>query len=300
MDGLDRVASRQLALVTTGQLRALGLSEAEIEHRLRTGRLHALRRGVHRVDGGPVSTRQAVLAAQLAAGPGALVSHRTAAWLWAIPGAGQPPEVDLLTRRPQRAMLRGVRAHCTNLLPATDVRRLDGIPVTAPARTVIDACPELPALGQAVDDLLRRKVMTLRQLARCAGAVPVSGRRRIRPIRAVLARRLPGFDPGGSERELDVVRAIAAAGLPAPRQRYRVTLEGRRYELDFAYPEVKVGIEFDGWEYHRSRTSFDNDRARRNTFQRRGWSIFNLTSSSTAAEVVAIVGAAGLPGAAAA
>lgn len=251
-----------------------------------------MRRGVYRVEGAPTSSVQTTLAAQLAAGGASVASHATAAWLWRVAGMEQPDMIDLLTRRPARVHLDGVRSHCTISLPTADVTRLDGVPVTTAARTVIDACGEVPVIGRAVDDLLRRNVMTLRQLVRCADAVPVSGRRRIRPVRAVLSDRLPGYDPGGSHRELEVLRVIRRAGLPPPRQRYRVRLDGRTYELDYAYPDHLVGIEYDGWTYHRSRSSFDADRVRRNAFQRHRWSIFNLTSSSTEAEVIAIVTAA--------
>ncbi|MEO6120755.1 MAG: hypothetical protein ABIW46_07805 [Acidimicrobiales bacterium] len=239
-----------------------------------------------------MSAQQAVLAAQLAAGRGAVVSHATAAWLWGVVGVNQPAQIDLLTCRPHRVHLGGVRSHCTISLPTSDVTRLHTMAITAPARTVVDGCGLIPALGRAVDDLLRRNVVTVRQLLRCVAAVPASGRRRIRPMRVVLADRVAGYDPGGSDAELDVMRTIRGAGLPLPRQRHRVRLEGPTYELDFAYPELGVGLEFDGWEYHRSRRSFDYDRLRRNTLQRHGWSIFNLTSATTAAEVVTIVSAA--------
>ncbi|MEO6121500.1 MAG: hypothetical protein ABIW46_01720 [Acidimicrobiales bacterium] len=292
MENIDVVASRQLALVTSGQLAELGLSACQIEHRLRTGRLLAVRRGVYRLEGGPVSATQSVLAAQLAAGPAAVVSHMTAAWLWGVVGVEQPDRIDLLTLHPVQVRIDGVRAHSTLSLPAHDRARHHGIAVTAPARTLVDCCGLIPALGRAVDDLLRRNVLAVRQLIRCVAAVPPSGRRRIRPMRAALADRVAGYDPGGSKAELDVLALIRSAGLPLPRQRYRVTVEGRRYELDFAYPDSRLGIEFDGWAYHRSRTSFDADRVRRNALQRLGWSIFDLTSNSAEADVLAIARAA--------
>lgn len=207
---------------------------------------------VYRVAGSAVSREQAWLAAVLAAGPEVVLSFRSAAALWGLRAIEADGVIDLLTASANRPKLQGVRAHRTLHLPAADRRIHRRIAVTSPERTIVDVCGlvPFPVLERATDDALRRELLTVEKLARCAAAVPRSGGRKIRPVHALLADRPPGYDPGGSDRELDVVKVIKRARLRQPKQRHRVRVEGRSYELDLAWPEAAIAIEFDGWEVH--------------------------------------------------
>ena len=89
-----------------------------------------------------------------------------------------------------------------------------------------------------------------------------------------------------------MVRWLTGAGLPPPRQQYRVRINGKTYKLDLAYPDDLVGMEPDGWDTHGTRTAFDEDRARANALALAGWLVLRYTSRSTRDEIVAEVSAA--------
>jgi very-short-patch-repair endonuclease len=88
------------------------------------------------------------------------------------------------------------------------------------------------------------------------------------------------------------VRALVAAGLPELVQQHRVTIGNRRYRIDLAYPEKKLAIELDGWDTHRHRSAFDEDRARANELVVAGWHVLRFTSTMTNDQAVATVQAA--------
>ena len=108
-------------------------------------------------------------------------------------------------------------------------------------------------------------------------------------MRALLAERLPGYDPGDSDLETRVLRTIVAAGLPPPLQQYRVRVRGRTFKLDLAYPECHAGFDVDSWAYHRFRSPFTDDRTRRNLLELAGWRIYQFTDRHADAHIVDVV-----------
>src|SRR5581483_6626310 len=109
-----------------------------------------------------------------------------------------------------RPRLPGVVGHRTISLPAFDATHLRSIPITRPERTFIDVCGTIreSLLGTAGDDLFRRRIMRLPKLVKSFEMIPQSGRRKRRPMYAFFEERVKGFDPGGSDRELDVLRLL--------------------------------------------------------------------------------------------
>ncbi|HEX6311583.1 MAG TPA: DUF559 domain-containing protein, partial [Acidimicrobiia bacterium] len=233
---------------------------------------------------------QAVLAAVLAAGPGAVASHETAAALWGLPGA-ERSGLEVTTDRPHCARLVGVRSHRTLAFLAVEHSSRAGIPLTSVARTLVDLSARwsVKQLGRAADHAQRRGLLRLEQLRICVGGLtPAPGRRPGR-IHALLARRLHGYDPGDSDLEVRFARALVAGGLPEPVLQHWVRIGHRRYRIDLAYPDAMVAIEIDGWDTHRSRSAFDADRARANDLVVAGWRVLRFTSSTTDGEAVTVV-----------
>ena len=111
-------------------------------------------------------------------------------------------------------------------------------------------------------------------------------------IHTLLAARLRGYDPGDSDLETRVLSWLTGAGLPPPRQQYRVRINGKTYKLDLAYPDELLGMEPDGWDTHRTRSAFDGDRERANALALAGWLVLRFTSHSTRDDVVSQVAAA--------
>lgn len=284
MNTLDRLAQRQHSLLTPSQLRSSGLSDKQIQIRVGRGELIRVRCNALRTRGAPETREQAWLAAVLAAQSVCVVGHATAAELWRFRGfeGASDDAIHLLTTE-TRPKLRGVRAHHTTFLPDHHRTKVRRIPVTNAARTLIDVCGLVPPhhLGRAIDDALRRKSLHLPKLVRCAEEVPWSGRRRIRPIRMALAERVPGYDPGGSAEELDVLEVLRRTGFPLPVQRYRVRIEGKLYELDYAWPDTKHCLEYQGKHWHQMVTDFDDDYERMRRLQRNAWTVWPLTKNKT-------------------
>lgn len=100
-------------------------------------------------------------------------------------------------------------------------------------------------------------------------------------MQGMLARRIPGYDPGDSELETHVWEVIHDADLPAPVRRHPIRVDGRQYVIDLAYPEARIAIEVDGFGVHGGRTAFDHDRERQNALVLDRWRVLRFTSRST-------------------
>ena len=289
MDAVAEVFARQHGLVTAAQARALGITVDGVRHRVRTGRWVRVHHGVFRLAGSPATPVQTVLAAVLAAGEPAWASHFTSLACWGYPGfAAHPVEVCVpLERRPRIA---GARVHRSGTLGPGDVGEVDGIPVLSAARALVDTSARFDdaALGALVDDGLRRRVLTLGALHAITRRLPTiaPGRSPAR-LERILRPRTGDFEPGDSQLERRVYEAIVAAGLPAPVRQHRVVVGTRTYFLDLAYPDRRLAIEVDGFDFHRGRAVFDRDRLRQNDLVGAGWTVLRFTSSSTTPEIVA-------------
>jgi very-short-patch-repair endonuclease len=162
------------------------------------------------------------------------------------------------------------------------------------ARTIVDLSSRLDvrALGRALDLAQRRRLLRLADVHRCMRRLGPAPGRSPKTIEAVLGQRWPGYDPGESDLETRVLRLVVVAGLPIPRQQYGVRTQGRSFRLDLAYPEQMIAIELDGWEYHRTRVAFDDDRVRDNLLRLAGWSVHHFTSSMSDDFIVTTIAAA--------
>lgn len=290
---LDTAATfeRQLGLITTRQARSLGISADGIRHRVRTGVWERVDQGLYRLRGTPSSWEQVVLGAVLLAGEPAWASHSTAALLWGFSGFDEEPvEVTVtITRRPR---VPGARVHRSGTVEAADVREVGVVPALSAARTIVDLSSRLDDRGLAamIDDGLRRRVLTLGGLHAVARRLPtIAPGRSPRRVARLLASRTPGFHPGDSELEAAVLRTLLDHGLPEPVRQFRVVVGDRTYFLDLAYPERKLAIEVDGFDYHRGRGVFDRDRSRQNDLIGAGWTVLRFTSASTPDEIVTAV-----------
>ena len=286
---LAQIAARQLSLVTREQARD-HLTRKELEYRLSTGRLEVFRRSVYRFTGSAPHRWQAQLAACLAAGESAVASHWAAGELWGLPGiAARVPELTMPW--PVWTRLPGVRAHQSRCLPDEHRAVRHSVPVTTAARTLADlsalAGPRF--IGRLVDDALRRRLIRLDELRAVAEQLSTPGRRGLPALREVLDARQEGFRPGDSPAEVELARVLTDGGLPAPVHQHQVVAAGRVYLLDLAYPDRRVGIEYDGWDAHRTRTAFDGDRSRGNDLALAGWTVLRFTSATPRHRIVAAV-----------
>ncbi len=289
MQRINRIAERQHALVTTAQARNERLAWHDLERLRDQGYLITLRRGVHAIAGAPSTREQAVLASVLAAGPEALASHATAAWLHRFEGVREP-RLEVTTPRIVRARHAGVTVHRGAELRPDATRRFL-IPVTSAARVVVDmsARYDAAALGRLVDDGLRRRILSLGGLKVCTARLYRGPGRRPTVVHEMLRKRLPGYEPGDSDFEAHVHELLEEAGVNGFVRQHRVRLSGRQYSLDLAHPALQIDVETDGWDSHRTRTAFDVDRVRANSLVAFGWTVLRFTWTMSDDEIVAAV-----------
>lgn len=241
------------------------------------------------MSGAPATREQAWLGAALAV-TDSLLGFATAWEVWSLSHRLELDAVDVVIAGPRAPRLAGVRGHKTLWLPPAHRARVGPLPVTSVARTLVDACGLVPLawLQSAVKDALRRRLVTLAALARCVDSVPVSGRRKSRPIREVIAARIPGYDPGDSDPEADLVELLVRAGYPKPVQNFKVRDGGETYEVDVAWPDIKKGFEWDSLAFHADVFAFHRDRKKLRVLRSLGWDVVPVTSDTGAAEILAV------------
>lgn len=249
-----------------------------IQYRVRTGRWERVARDVFRLAGSPTSWRQTLLAACLAWGPGAVVSHLAAAALWRL--AGFEMELVHLTVPRSRKRARGPGIVHRHALPRADVTTIEGIPVTTPARTLIDLASVTPAeaVEEALDDALRRGLVSIPHLRRRLAALARPGRPGVALMRRLLDARDPSAATPQSVFERRVLRVFREADLPEPVLQYEIR-DGDQLiaTVDFAFPETRLAIEADGYRWHSGRRKWDHDRARLNRLTLLGWRVIHVT-----------------------
>ena len=195
------------------------------------------------------------MAAVLACGPGAALSHRSAAALWGF-GTEHSDYIDLSLRRASESRLRGVRCHRRPSLPASAITTRLNIPVTQPVQTFLDlatvAGPK--TLERAINEADKRDVIDPDSLRRALD--DHAGGPGVRPLRAILDKHT--FRLSDDELELLFRPLAAAAGLPTPRTKVEVN----DFEVDFFWPDLGLVVETDGWRYHRTPAAQTRDALR--------------------------------------
>lgn len=250
---IAELAAQQHGRVARRQLQALGVEDWVVEYRLATARLHAVHQGVYAV-GHTVTTREGIyMAAVLAAGPGAVLSHRSAAGLWGLrPDNRQATEVTSTRRAGPQP---GIVVHTSRCLDPRDVTTIDGIPVTSAMRALVDVAPLLDIQGLA--RALRRAddadLLDMGPLDRLLAASP----RGAAKLRALLRSYADGPQQK-SDLERLLHRICRANRLPLPT--CNELLNG--HEVDFRWPDHTLIVEVDSWLYHGTRHAFNRDRRR--------------------------------------
>jgi very-short-patch-repair endonuclease len=249
------LAGQQHGLLARRDLLKLGFGEAAIEHRLTTGRLHRVMRGVYAVGWPGMSSERRWMAAVLACGPDAVLSHRSAAALWEI-GEERERLVDVSVRRRCEVRRPGIRAMSRPSLPAKDVTEYGGIPVTAPVRTLLDLASELGEreLERCVNEADKRDLVDPETLR--GELEGYRGECGVRALRELLDRQT--FALSDSDLEVFFRRIAKAAGLPMPRSKAWVN----GFEVDFFWPQLGLVVETDGLHYHRTAAEQGRDRVR--------------------------------------
>lgn len=276
-------ANRQLGLITWDQLTAVGASASTVHGWVRAARLHRLHPRVYVMGHLALAPLAKELAAQLACGPGAVISHRSAAYLWGlIDDEPSLVEVTLIGRRCRPKP--GIRVHSSAKLADRDVRRKGLVRLTYPARTVIDMACELTQdeLAWLIAEARARKLLRDGELE---AAVEQAGNSRgTAAVRAYLERE-GGPVLSRSERERLMRRLVREAGMPQPQSNVRVA----GYEVDFLWAEQRVVVEVDSWQFHGHRAAFESDRRKSMRLTDAGYIVIRITARQLTDEPLAVI-----------
>jgi very-short-patch-repair endonuclease len=255
------LAGVQHGVVSRTQLLAAGISERQIEWRLRTERLHRVRRGVYAVGHGALSHLGVWMAAVLVAGERAALSHWSAASLWRMrPGRGPRSHVTAPRKRKGNQTITFHYAH----LLEDEVTTEQNIPVTTPARTLLDLAPLLPSpvLARMVESAPPSNLAQLLSRHPQKPGVP--------KLKKIVATPQPMTR---SDLEATLLEAMTKAGLPHPE--VNLVIEG--YEVDFLWREHRVIAELDSYVTHGSPAAFERDRERDRKLAIAGWHTVRIT-----------------------
>jgi AraC-like DNA-binding protein len=267
------LAAGRFGVVSRTELRDLGMSRDAIDHWLRAGRLLALHRGVYAVGHSALRREGRWLAAVLACGEGAVLSHRSAAAHWGLLHTDQS-RVDVIAPATRRGVP-GIRLHRSRSLDARDTTNHRGIPVTTVARTLLD----LAATVQS--HLLERALAQAERLrlydhTAITDVIARSNGHRATAILAQATAREPKLTKSGWEvRMLELIRN---AGLPEPlvNEPHDVPDHGE-CKPDFHWPAHNLIVETDGWDTHRTRQAFEDDRAKDAALTAAGYRVVRFT-----------------------
>jgi hypothetical protein len=205
-----------------------------------------------------------------------IASHRTAGVLWDLDGI-RCTWLEITALKKIEATQSDIKIHRTDLLDAPDRAKCGPIPVTSVERTLFDlgaVCPPL-RVEMALDNAVTRGLTSLPALERNLDRLARKGRRGAAVMRAVLEPRLEAGATPTTGGETKLFSALTKAGLPLPKMQYDVLdAQGKRVaNVDFAYPERRLAIEFESWTYHGGRWRFDRDLDRRNDLTRVDWRV---------------------------
>lgn len=283
---LAEIAKGQHGVVARSQVTGLGVAGNTVDRWIRSGRLHRLHSGVYAVGHTAISRQGRWMAAVLASGDGAVLSHRSATALWGIWGSGTG-EIHVTTPRKSRSQ-RPIRRHCS-AIPDDEREVVDGIPVTSTARAILDLAGEG---GEAAAEAALRESEYLGIYSRA-------------PLPTLLERypRHPGRqpstealervrdDPGGRLRsplEELLLPFLDAHSIPRPRLNAWVTLGEERFQVDCLWSEARLVGELDGWKAHGTKGAFRKDRKRDRRLAAVGFRIVRITEGQVLGEPAAV------------
>jgi very-short-patch-repair endonuclease len=269
---IGSIAESQYGLVTRTQLKRAGLSEESVDRRLKKGLLRSIHRGVFTVGTPLLLPGARELAAVLACQPRAYASHRSAAHLLdllPLPKNSATVEVSVEGRDVRRG---SIRVHRVGTFGPGEIGEVDDIPVTSPARTILDLS------GRLDDEELEHVVAEAHAQSRTITAQLVNlltlhrYRRGIAPLRALIeSHQEPQRTRSKAERRL--LRLIRERGLPEPQANAVVA----GYEVDLYWAEHGLIVEFDSFRFHSSRRAFERDRRRDQALAALGHTVMRVT-----------------------
>jgi hypothetical protein len=274
-----RLSGMQHGVLTLGQLVAVGLSETAIHKRASGGHLHRIHVGVYAiVPASLLSLKARYLAAVLACGPGAVLSHRSAADLHGLRATARAG-IDGMVPGTASHDRPGIDAHSSVTLTAAATIVADAIPITTVARTALDLAAVVPrrTVERALDQAEILEVFDLGALTDQLDRNPRHPGAAV--LKSVLDEHAVGSTETWSELEELALEATRTAGVPPPEVNAWVDPgDGEPpMRIDFVWRAQRVTLEVDSRRYHQTGRAFDGDRRRDQRMFRAGWRPLRVT-----------------------
>ncbi len=268
-----RVAAEQHTVISTRQLTDCGLASGAITVRVRRGNLRRLHRGVYALGAGPLTLRARLVAAVLACGPGAILSHFAAAAWWGFV-VWDERRVDVTVPRAAGRRVPAIRPRRPRALSPRDAWRRDGIDITSPARTVLDLAAELPAsaLRRMVRQALTERRVSIRDLT--AVIERSTGHAGTAAVQGLIT---DGHVATRSELEDRALDLLGQAGIERPEVNAKLVLGQRAVEPDLLWRRQRLVVELDGAAWHDNRLSREDDAARQALLEAHGYRVVRIT-----------------------
>jgi very-short-patch-repair endonuclease len=236
-------------LATISQLREAGITDASIDRAVAAGRLHPVFHGVYSVGHRFLTPPGRLLAATLACGPGSVVSHGTAAWLLGL-SAPRPDRIDVIAPIEAGRKIAGIRRRFVPLPSGREIWRRAGVPVTSPARTIVDCAGSDPlGIAAMIEQASVLRLLDIAAIDRVLDGPRRQGAKRLRRAIEPWRRYKPGIKIR-SRMEAKLLPLLSEAALPIPETNVRLRIGDRTYEVDFLWRRQKLVVETDGGRFH--------------------------------------------------
>jgi hypothetical protein len=270
------LATRQHGALSLNQLAGFGLSGRAVRDRVKEGRLHRVHRGAYALGRPDLPPEGHWMAAVLACGEGAVLSHRAAAALYGLFGWSRGT-IDVTIPRRSALSRRGIRIHRCMRLTDADRVEVERIPCTSVSWTLLDLATTAPPhlLKRACNQAERLGILDMRAVKELVARR--AGQPGVRRLSEVLHAGGAGEGIPRNELERRFLALCERAGLPRPSVNEWMAIAGEEMQCDFVWHAQRVVVEVDGWDTHRTRQAFEEDRRRDRVLRLSGWTPVRFT-----------------------
>jgi very-short-patch-repair endonuclease len=291
------LASKQQGIVSRDQLRALGLGDRAISHALDRGWLRPVFHGVFSIGHEQLTVHARLLAATMACGPGSVVSHETAAWMLGL-GPSLPRRIDVIAPVEAGRKIAGIRRRFVPPPVGGEVWWRHGVPVTSPARTIVDCAGDLDArgIGAMIEQAAVEGLLNVVAIDRVLDGPRRRGTRKLLVALAPWRRYKTGIKIR-SRMEAKLLPLLTEAALPIPETNAKLRIAGKVFEVDFLWREQKVAVETDGGRFHDNPAAAARDSDRNQVLAaagyrlpRLGWEDLRDRPAATMREIARLLG----------
>jgi predicted transcriptional regulator of viral defense system len=274
---IARICHGQHGLITLEQLEDQGLTVQAIHERLLVGRLHRIHQRVYSLMPKVMTERGRFMAAVLACGTDAVLSHRSAAYLWGFVDTWEEP-IDVTAPNRRGRSPEGVAAHRDGSLQPIDKTTLYGIPCTSVARTLLDFAAVAPE-WEVRKALAQAEVLRILDRPKLEALLKRSRRRRgVARLRLILDTIHPQTKRTRSELERLFLAMCERRNVPEPEVNVWLPApDGRRYQADFLWRDSRLIVEADSRRFHDTDSAFVADRKRQQQLELAGWRVSRCT-----------------------